>query len=155
MAEIIYLTKEGYQEKQEELNYLIQVKRPQTIEAVKTAKEFGDLSENAEYDAAKDEQGRVEDRIRELEALLSNARILENAVGAEAVMVGSTVVLFDEEMEEEMELSIVNTVEADFTNGKISNQSLLGQELMGKKVGDEIEVKAPAGTSKFRIVRIG
>ena len=155
MAEIIYLTKEGYQEKQEELNYLIQVKRPQTIEAVKTAKEFGDLSENAEYDAAKDEQGRVEDRIRELEALLSNARILENAVGAEAVMVGSTVVLFDEELEEEMELSIVNTVEADFTNGKISNQSLLGQELMGKKVGDEIEVKAPAGTSKFRIVRIG
>ena len=155
MAEIIYLTKEGYQEKQEELTYLIQVKRPQTIEAVKIAKEFGDLSENAEYDAAKDEQGRVEDRIRELEALLSNARILENAVGAESVMVGSTVVLFDEEIEEEMELSIVNTVEADFTNGKISNQSLLGQELMGKKVGDEIEVKAPAGTSKFRIVRIG
>lgn len=154
MAEIVYLTKEGYEEKQKELNYLVEVKRPQTVEAVKTAREFGDLSENAEYDAAKDEQGRVEDRIKELQELLHNARILESA-DSDVVMVGSTVVLYDEDMESEMEVSIVSTVEADFMSGKISNQSLLGQSLIGKKAGDEVEVKAPAGTSTFRIVRVG
>lgn len=156
MAEIIYLTKEGYEAKQKELQYLIHVKRPQAVEAVKTAREFGDLSENAEYDAAKDEQGRVEDRIHELEALLANARILEGEEGeSDVVVVGSSLVLFDEDMEEELAVSIVSTVEADFASGKISNQSLLGQSLLGHKVGDDVEVKAPAGTSKFRIIRIG
>lgn len=154
MAEIVYLTKEGYEEKQKELNFLVEVKRPQTVEAVKIAREFGDLSENAEYDAAKDEQGRVEDRIKELQELLHNARILESA-DSDVVVVGSTVVLYDEDMESEMEVSIVSTVEADFMSGKISNQSLLGQSLIGKKAGDEVEVKAPAGTSTFRIVRVG
>jgi len=156
MAEIIYLTKEGYEEKRNELDYLIHTKRPQVVEAIKVAREFGDLSENAEYDAAKNEQGRIEDRIRELEALLANARILDDAnANKDVVSVGTSIVLFDEDMEEEIEVSIVSTVEADFTKGKISNQSLLGQSLIGKKAGDEIEVKAPAGTSKFRIVKVG
>lgn len=156
MSEIIYLTKAGYEEKEKELEFLIKVRRPQAIEAVKTAREFGDLSENAEYDAAKDEQGRVEDRIKELENLMANARILEDGdTPSDTVSVGSTVVLFDEDMEEECEFSIVSTVEADYFSGKISNQSLLGQALMGKKTGDVVEVKAPAGTSTYRIVRIG
>lgn len=156
MSEIIFLTQEGYDEKERELDYLIKVRRPQTIEAVRVAREFGDLSENAEYDAAKDEQGRVEDRIRELEELLAHARILESdSAQTDIIMVGSNVVLFDEELEMEMEFSIVSTVEADFASGKISNQSLLGQALLGKKAGDEVEVKAPAGVSKFRIVRVG
>lgn len=156
MSEIIYLTQEGYEEKEKELDFLIKVRRPQVIEAVKVARDFGDLSENAEYDAAKDEQGRVEDRIAELENLLAHARILEDGdTSADVISVGSNVVLFDEEMEEECEFSIVSTVEADFFAGKISNQSLLGQALMGKKAGDVVEVKAPAGTSNYRIVRIG
>jgi len=154
MADIIYLTKEGYEEKQKELDYLIHVKRPQAVEAVKIAREFGDLSENAEYDAAKDEQGRIEDRIKELKNLLDNARILESS-DSDVVAIGSTVVLYDEELEEEMEISIVGTVEADFANGKISNQSLLGQSLIGKAEGDEVEVRAPAGVSKFRIIKVG
>ena len=156
MSDIIYLTQEGYDEKEKELDFLIKVRRPQVIEAVKVAREFGDLSENAEYDAAKDEQGRVEDRINELENLLSHARILEDKdTPNDSVSVGSIVVLFDEDMEEECEFSIVSTVEADYFSGKISNQSLLGQARMGKKAGDVVEVKAPAGTSVYRIVRIG
>ena len=156
MSEVIYLTKQGYQEKEQELDYLIKVRRPQTVEAVKVAREFGDLSENAEYDAAKDEQGRVEDRIRELENLLSNVKILEDdATPTDAVAVGTKVTVFDEDMEEEEEFSIVSTVEADFFAGKISNESQLGAALLGHKVGDVVEVKAPMGVSRFRIVKIG
>ena len=156
MSEIIYLTKEGYEEKERELDYLIKVRRPQAIEAVKVARDFGDLSENAEYDAAKDEQGRIEDRIAELENLLAHARILEESdTPADVISVGSTVVVFDVDMEEEVEFAIVSTVEADYFSGKISNQSLLGQALMGKKVGDVVEVRAPAGASTYRVVRIG
>jgi transcription elongation factor GreA len=153
MADTIYLTQEGFDAKKKELNELYE-RRPQAIEAVKIAREFGDLSENAEYDAAKDEQGRIEDRIHELEELINHARILED-VTSDVIMVGSKVLLLDEEMEEEMEVSIVNTVEADYSSGKISTQSLLGQSLVGKKAGDEIEIKAPAGIAKFRILRVG
>ena len=156
MAEIIYLTQEGYQEKKEELDYLLHVRRPQTEQAISKAREFGDLSENAEYDAAKEEQGRVEARIRELEELLSNVRILERDESmSDTVQVGSTLVLYDVDMEEEMRISIVSTVEADIASNKISNQSPLGQGLIGKKVGEEVEIKAPAGILRFRIVSIG
>lgn len=156
MSEIIYLTKQGYEEKEQELDYLIKVRRPQTVEAVKVAREFGDLSENAEYDAAKDEQGRVEDRIRELEDLLSNVKIIEDDnISSDKIAVGTKVIVFDEDMEEEAEFSIVSTVEADYFAGKISNESLLGAALLGHKVGDTVEVKAPMGVSRYRIVKIG
>ena len=156
MSEVIYLTKEGYEEKERELDYLIKVRRPQTVEAVKVAREFGDLSENAEYDAAKDEQGRVEDRIKELEDLLSNVKIIEDeAISSDVVAVGSKVTVFDEDMEEEVEFSLVSTVEADFYAGKISNESLLGAALLGRRAGDTVEVKAPGGVSRYRIVKIG
>lgn len=156
MVETIYLTKEGYQKKKEELDDLINVQRPQIIKAVEVARAFGDLRENAEYDAARNEQGRIEDRIKELDALLRHAKILENdeAANSDVVVVGSKLVVWDEDMKEELELIIVNTVEADFDNGRISNKSLLGESLMGHVAGDVVEVKAPAGTSKFRIVRI-
>ena len=156
MSEIIYLTKQGYEEKEQELDYLIKVRRPETVEAVKVAREFGDLSENAEYDAAKDEQGRVEDRIRELEDLLSNVKIIEDDnISSDKIAVGTKVTVFDEDMEEEAEFSIVSTVEADYFAGKISNESLLGAALLGHKVGDTVEVKAPMGVSRYRIVKIG
>lgn len=155
MAEIIYLTQEGYQEKKDELDYLLHVKRPQIELAISKAREFGDLSENAEYTSAKEEQGHIEDRIRELNALLENVQILErDASMSSSVQVGSSLILYDEDMDEEMRISIVSTVEADIATNKISNQSPLGQGLIGKKVGDEVEIKAPAGILKFRIVRI-
>ena len=156
MAEIIYLTKEGYEEKVQERDYLLNVKRPQIVKAIEEARGHGDLSENAEYDAAKDEQGRIEDRIKELTELLDRARILDiSDSDSDAIMIGSKVTLFDLDMEEEMEFSIVNTVEADFMSGKISNQSPLGESLIGKKAGEEVEIKAPAGTSRFRILKVG
>jgi len=156
MAEIIYLTKEGYEEKVQERDYLLNVRRPQIIKAIEEARGHGDLSENAEYDAAKDEQGRIEDRLKELGELLDRARILDiSDSDSDAIIIGSKVTLLDLDMDEEMEFSIVNTVEADFMSGKISNQSPLGEALIGKKAGEEVEIKAPAGTSKFRIKKVG
>ena len=156
MAEIIYLTKEGYEEKVQERDYLLNVKRPQIVKAIEEARGHGDLSENAEYDAAKDEQGRIEDRIKELTELLDRARILDISDSeSDAIMIGSKVTLLDLDMDEEMDFSIVNTVEADFMSGKISNQSPLGESLIGKKAGEEVEITAPAGTSRFRIIKVG
>lgn len=156
MAEIIYLTKEGYEEKVKERDYLLNVRRPQIVKAIEEARSHGDLSENAEYDAAKDEQGRIEDRIKELSELIDRARILDiSDTESDSIIIGSKVVLLDIEMDEEMEVSLVNTVEADFMSGKISNQSPLGESLIGKKAGDEVEIKAPAGTSRFRIIKVG
>lgn len=156
MSEVIYLTKQGFEEKEKELDYLIKVRRPETVEAVRRAREFGDLSENAEYDAAKDEQGRVEDRIRELENLMTHVQILaDDEIDGDRIQVGSSFVLYDEDMEEEDEFSIVSTVEADYFSGKISNKSLLGEALLGAKAGDEIEVHAPAGVSRYRVLKVG
>ena len=156
MSEIILLTQEGYNEKDAELDNLIKVERPAAIEAVRVAREFGDLSENAEYDAAKDRQGRVESRIQELEYLLAHAKIISDGEGATNVIgVGSTVTLLDLDFDEESEFLIVSTVEADFFAGKISNQSLLGKALLGKKAGDVVEVTAPAGKMSFRIIKTG
>lgn len=155
MAETIYLTQEGYQGKKEELDHLRLVKRPQIEQAISKAREFGDLSENAEYKAAREEQEHIEARIHELEELLSHVEILARDESMhDTVQVGSTLVLYDEEMEEEMKIAIVSTIEADIAAGRISNQSPLGQGLIGKKVGDEVEIKAPAGIAKFRILSI-
>lgn len=156
MAESIKLTQHGFDEKEERLNYLIKVRRPQCVEAIKVAREFGDLSENAEYDAAKDEQGRVEDEIRFLENLLANVEIIADEA-SDAIVVGSKFVLYDVDFEEEHHYSLVSTVEADFTAGKISNGSPLGKALLGKKAGEIVNVVGPNGNNggTFRIVRIG
>ncbi|NCA66938.1 MAG: transcription elongation factor GreA [Clostridia bacterium] len=156
MANEIYLTKAGYKQLDEELDNLIKVKRPEMAERVKLAREFGDLSENAEYDAAKDEQGMVEGKIRELEATLKNAILIDDKeINTKAVSVGCTVKLLDIDYDETVEYQIVGTAEANYTEGKISNQSLLGAALLGKSVNTVVEVKAPAGIGHYKIIKIG
>lgn len=156
MANEIYLTKAGYKKLDEELDYLIKVKRPEMAERVKSAREFGDLSENAEYDAAKDEQGMIESKIREIEATLKYSIVIEDdKIDTKVVSVGGTVKIHDLDYDEILEYQIVGTAEADFSENKISNQSLLGMALLGKAEGDVVEVKAPAGIGHYKILKIG
>ncbi len=154
MAEIV-LTKEGYKAKEEELDYYIKVKRPEAADKVRLAREFGDLSENAEYDAAKDEQGIIEAHIRELEETLKRAKIIDGeAIDTTVVSVGCSVKVHDVEFDETEEYKIVGSAEADFDARMISNESPLGAALIGHKKGDVVEVKAPAGVFQFKILNI-
>jgi len=154
MAEIV-LTTEGYKKLEEELDFYIKVKRPEAAEKVKTAREFGDLSENAEYDAAKDEQGIVEAHIRELEETLKQAKVIDGeAIDTTTVSVGCFVKIHDLEYDEKDEFKIVGSAEANYSEGKISNESVLGAALIGRKKNDIVEVRAPAGVSKYKILNI-
>lgn len=154
MAEI-YLTQEGYKEKEERLEYLKTEKRQEVIEKLKTAREFGDLSENAEYDAARDEQGKVEAEIEMLEETLRVAKIVDpSAIKSDKVVVGSKVKLLDIEFDEEEEYSIVGSLEANPSAGMISNESPIGKAIMGKKKGDVVDVETPAGKIRMKIVAI-
>lgn len=151
------LTREGLKKYEEELQYLKSVKMKEISQKIKEAKEQGDLSENAEYDAAKDEQGKVDARIKELEKLLKNAEVVdvEQTDGKIAkVSFGCTVKLLDKEMKEEMEYTIKGSSEADSLNGSISNESPLGKALIGAKKGDTIEVEAPVGIVKYKILDV-
>ncbi len=151
------LTREGLEKYEEELHYLKSVKMKEISQKIKEAKEQGDLSENAEYDAAKDEQGRVDARIKELEKLLKNAEVVdvEQTDGKIAkVSFGCTVKLLDKELKEEMEYTIKGSSEADSLNGSISNESPLGKALIGAKKGDTIEVEAPVGMVKYKILDV-
>lgn len=151
------LTREGLQKYEEELHYLKSVKMKEISQKIKEAKEQGDLSENAEYDAAKDEQGKVDARIKELEKLLKNAEVVdvEQTDGKIAkVSFGCTVRLLDKELKEEMEYTIKGSSEADSLNGSISNESPLGKALIGAKKGDTIEVEAPVGVVKYKILDV-
>lgn len=151
------LTREGLTKYEEELHYLKSVKMKEISQKIKEAKEQGDLSENAEYDAAKDEQGRVDARIKELEKLLKNAEVVdvEQTDGKIAkVSFGCTVKLLDKELKEEMEYTIKGSSEADSLNGSISNESPLGKALIGAKKGDTIEVEAPVGMVKYKILDV-
>lgn len=136
---------------QEELDYLKNQKRPQVSERIKLAKEFGDLSENAEYQEAKDEQAFVEGRILELEHLIKTSIVVDSRQG-DSVDVGSKVVIDREG--KVMNLTIVGSTEAEPASGRISLESPLGQALLGKKVGDEVEIKLPSGQSKCKILEI-
>lgn len=154
MADII-LTTEGYKQKEAELEHLIKVKRAEAAERVKTAREFGDLSENAEYDAAKDDQGLIEARIRELEETLKRAKIIDGeAIDTTTVSVGCFVEVHDLDYDEKNEFKLVGSAEANYDEKKISNESPLGAALVGHKVGETVEVKAPAGVSCFKILGI-
>ena len=154
MADII-LTTEGYKEKEAELEHLIKVKRAEAAERVKTAREFGDLSENAEYDAAKTDQGLIEARIRELEETLKRAKIIDGeAIDTTTVSVGCFVRVHDLDYDEKSEYKLVGSAEANFAENKISNESPLGAALIGHKVGETIEVKAPAGVYSVKILGI-
>lgn len=149
------LTYEGMQKMEQELNDLKTVKRKEVAQKIKEARAQGDLSENAEYDAAKEEQGEIETRIAELEKLLRNAEIIdEDVINDEHIQLGNRVKLWDEEYEEELEYSVVGSTEADPMAGRISNESPVGQALIGAKVGDVVEVQTPGGVSTFKVLEI-
>ena len=147
------LTSEGFLELETELNHLKNEERPRIIEAIKEARAQGDLSENADYDAARDEQAKVEARIQDLEYRLEHAKIIEKASG-DKVDVGTTVTVQYIEDEDEEEYSIVGSMEADPFENKISNESPIGKAIMNKKVGDIISVESPNGSYDIKIVKI-
>ena len=149
------VSKAGYAKLQEELEYLITVKRREVAQKLKEARSFGDLSENAEYDAAKDEQRDIETEIAELEAILANCEVIQdNDKNKDVVKMESVVVLHDVEFDEDIEYTIVGSSEADSLNNKISNESPLGAALIGKKKGDTVKVEAPVGEIEYTVVSV-
>ncbi len=154
MAEEVILTKEGKEELEKKLEYLKVVKRAEITERIKTAREFGDLSENAEYDAAKNEQAMLEGEIIEIENKLKYAVIIKDGEKKDSVSLGSKVV-FTMEDGEEFLYEIVGTTEADVELGRISNESPLGNALLGKKAGEQAMVKAPSGNYFVTIKSVG
>lgn len=150
------LTEEGLAKLEDELQDLKVIKRKEVAAKIKEAREQGDLSENAEYDAAKDEQRDIEIRIEEIEKILKNAEIVTNEdVDANAINIGSTVRIKDLKFNEEMEYKIVGSTEADVLGNKISNESPVGIALIGSKAGDTIEVETPNGEIvKYQIIEI-
>jgi transcription elongation factor GreA len=149
------LTREGLQRYEDELRELKDVRRKEIAQKIKEAREQGDLSENAEYDAAKDEQRDTEARISELETILKNVEVVDDDdITADKVMVGSTVTIFDIEFAEELTYKIVGSTEVDSLNGKISNESPVGKGLIGAHVGETITVQTPAGESAYKVLDI-
>ena len=149
------LTYTGLKKLEDELENLKVVKRKEVAAKIKEAREQGDLSENAEYDAAKDEQRDIEARIEELEKILKNAEIVvEDDVDLEKINIGCTVDVYDREFEEEMEFKIVGSTEANTLAGKISNESPVGRALIGKKVGDVVAVETQAGVIEYEVLKI-
>ena len=152
MKKQFHLTKEGIQELEAELNALIAERGP-IAERIKTAREFGDLAENAEYTAARSEQEQTENRISEIEHILLNVSEIKKPKGDSKVQLGSCVKL-KSETGQTKEFQVVGTVEADPLNGKISDESPIGQALLGKKEGEEVEIKTPADVTSYKIVDI-
>ena len=151
----VVLTYEGLKKLEEELEFLKRVKRMEIAERIKQALAFGDISENSEYDEAKNEQAQVEGRIVQLENMLKNAKLIdEDEVSTDAVSLGSKVKLLDMEFDEEVEYHIVGSTEANPSKSKISNESPVGSALIGKKKGNVVEVAVPDGVIKFKILEI-
>lgn len=150
----IHLTSEGFIELETELNMLKTERRPQIIEAIKEARAQGDLSENADYDAARTEQAEVESRISELEYMLGNAIIIEKKSNNGVVNLGSTVIIEYVEDKETEEYHIVGSMEADPFANKISNESPIGKTIINKKAGDILSVESPTGNYKIKIIEI-
>ena len=152
MADKQMYTKQGYQDLLDELSYLKLTRREEIKEQIAVARGFGDLSENAEYDEARNEQAKVEARIVELEALIENAEVIdETALDTRTISLGSAVKLLDEDENEELSYSIVGSNQADPLECKISDQSPIGRGLMGKRAGDRITVATPAGERHFLV----
>ena len=151
----ILLTYAGLKNLEEELHDLKVVKRKEVAQKIKEAREQGDLSENAEYDAAKDEQRDIEARIEEIEKILKNAEVVvEDEVDLDKISVGCKVKLYDYEYEEEIEFKIVGSTEANSLQGKISNESPVGKALIGAKVDDVVKVEMPAGMVEYKVLEI-
>ncbi len=149
------LTYEGLKAYEEELENLKVVRRKEVAEKIKEARAQGDLSENAEYDAAKDEQRDIEARIEELEKILKNAEVvIEDEVDLEKINIGCKVKVLDIEYDEECEYKIVGSTEANSLKGKISNESPVGRALIGAKVGDTVTVETPGGECKYKVLEI-
>ena len=157
MGEIqeVILTKEGFNKLEEELNFLKTEKRTEIAERIKVARGFGDLSENSEYDEAKSAQRENEEQIAELEAKIRNAKIIdESEIDTKTVQIGNLVKLLDIEFDEEVEYTIVGSTEVDLAQNKISNESPIGKALLGRKKGETVDVDAPQGVIKFKILAI-
>ena len=149
------LTYKGLKELEDELQELKVVKRKEVAQKIKEAREQGDLSENAEYDAAMEEQRNIEARIEELEKILKNAEVIdEDEVDLDKINVGCTVSLYDVEFDEKVTYQIVGSTEADILNNKISNESPIGKALIGSKIGQTVDVEGPDGTCQFKILEI-
>ena len=151
----ILLTQEGYNKLEEEVELLKTVRRKEVAERIKVAISFGDISENSEYDEAKNEQAQVEERIMKLENMIRKAVIIdESQIDLNVVTIGSIVKVQDVEFDEDVEYTIVGSAEADPYDGKISNESPVGKALLGKSVGEEVDVQVPDGIAKFKILEI-
>lgn len=149
------LTYAGLKKLEDELHDLKVVKRKEVAEKIKEAREQGDLSENAEYDAAKDEQRDIEARIEQIEKILKNAEVVvEDEVDLDKINVGCVVKVLDVEFDEEEEFKLVGSSEADSLNGKISNESPVGKALIGARVGDTIQVETQAGVIEYKVLEI-
>ncbi len=149
------VSRAGYEKLQEEREYLVTVKRKEVAQKLKEARSFGDLSENAEYDEAKNEQAILESKINELELLIANAIVVEDdEISTDEIGVGSMIKIKDLEFDEIETLQIVGSTESDPDNGKISDESPIGKAALRKKVGDIFEVEAPAGILKFEVLEI-
>lgn len=149
------LTYDGLKKLEEELEYLKTEKRREVAERIKVALGFGDLSENSEYDEAKNEQAQVEMKIVDLENKLRNVKIIdEDEIDTKTVQVGNTVQVLDMEYDEKIDYTIVGSEEADLLENKISNESPIGKALLGKKKNEVVEVEAPAGLLSFKILKI-
>lgn len=154
MAQEVILTKEGKEELEKRLEYLKLTKRAEITERIKTAREFGDLSENAEYDAAKNEQAQIEGEILDIEAKLKYAVIIKDATEKGVVSLGSKVEIEDVDTKEVSTYEIVGTTEADVELGRISNVSPVGNALLSKKAGDIVKVVAPAGVTTLKVKKV-
>jgi transcription elongation factor GreA len=155
MAQINYVSKEGFEKMQKDLHEMKYVQRPFISKQIADARDKGDLSENAEYHAAKEDQGLLEGRIAQLEDLITRTRVIdETKLDNSKVMMLSKVRVLNLTTKKEMVYTMVSDSEADFKTGKISIKSPIGSGLMGKKVGEVVEVTAPAGVIKFEIVEI-
>ena len=150
---VVYLTQEGLDELKKELDELINIKRPENIQAIKEARSLGDLSENAEYDAARNEQAQIEARIKQLEKMLENVSIIED-VATDKVSIGNTVSIKYVDDDEEDEYKIVGSQEADPFESKISNESPIAQALFDHKVGDVVTVQSPNVSYEVEIINI-
>lgn len=154
MTKTTRLTKEGLLKLQNELEYLRTTGRTDIAEKIRVARGYGDLSENSEYDEAKNEQAKIEARIVELEKTLENVEIIEDNVDTDTVAIGVTVTIYDIEYDEELVYKMVGSAEADPLKGYISDNSPVGKALIGAKVGDEVVAEAPAGELRFKILSI-
>ena len=149
------MSREGFQKLQDELEYLVTIRRKEVAEKLKEARSYGDLSENAEYDEAKNEQGMLEAQIADLEVVIANAIIVDDgSMSLDEVGIGSYVKLKDFDLDEIVEYQIVGSTESDPDENRISDESPVGQACLKKKVGDVFEVEVPAGTLKFEVLNI-